>query len=52
VVRDDWLTIWWDATGHSVMGPVTSEEDVWHIARIAIDALKQITAQNVERVEQ
>ena len=43
VVRDGWATVVWDATGHSMEGPVESEAAVRRFTRIAIDALKQVS---------
>lgn len=42
VVRDDWVSVVWDATGHSFEGPVESEEDLRRVLRIAIDALRSL----------
>ena len=42
VVRDGWITVVWDATGHSVEGPVTDDTDVRRIVRIAIRTLREI----------
>lgn len=42
VVRDSWITVVWDATGHSVEGPVKDDADVKRIARIAVETLRQL----------
>jgi hypothetical protein len=42
VVRDDWATVVWDATGHSVEGPTESETEVRRFVSIAIDALRRL----------
>lgn len=42
VVRDGWLSVILDRTGHELSGPVESDEDVKRIAAVAIPALRQI----------
>jgi hypothetical protein len=42
VVRDHWATVVWDATGHSLEGPVDSEDAVRRVVRVAVRALEEI----------
>ena len=43
VVRDGWITVVWDATGHTMEGPIESDDDVRKFAHIAVDALNQVS---------
>jgi len=48
VEEHGWITVVWDATGHSVVGPVESDDDIKPFVQIAIDTLK-ILASTMQR---
>ena len=42
VVRDNWISVVWDKTGHILEGPVSTDEDVRRVARLAVDVLRKV----------
>ena len=43
IVAYGWLTVVWDATGHSVEGPVADNAEVKALAKAAVAFLKKLT---------
>lgn len=48
VVEGEWSTVVHDATGFEVSGPVTNDDEVKHMVRVAIATFKQLVQEGTD----